>query len=290
LLRAKLTLFHAVQPPGIGAASPFIPFGTTADELERDQREQARDQLHKAREVHLAGIDHVGIVELPTGAVATAICDEADALEADLIVVGTHGLTGLSRLLLGSVAEQVVRHARCSVLTLTRDADVSDVAGQRIMVATDFSDSAREACSRADRWAQQLSTSVLLFHACAWPAWVHPTDAASPASGMPTGGVVAPTESYVRDLLNATRAKLEVVRRNQFPEVQDVAVEVTTHTHPATAICDRAERDDVDMIVVGTLGRTGLARLLIGSVAERVVRHATTPVLCVRDRGAPPQV
>jgi nucleotide-binding universal stress UspA family protein len=278
-------VFHAVKPPGIGAASPFIPFGTDDEALEHEQRTQARDELRKLREDHLAGVDNVAIVEMPTKSVATAICEQAEQLEADLIIVGTRGLTGLSRLFIGSVAEKVVRHASCSVLTVTRDANVSDVAGQRLLVATDFSEPARGACVAADHWARQLGTRVLLFHALAWPGWTHPTGSVPAGAGVAAMGAVAPSPTYVESLLQQIRTNLEVVRRNLFPEVADVAVEVVTDAQPAAAICDRADRDDVDMVVVGTLGRTGLSRVLIGSVAERVVRHCCRPVLCVRVAG-----
>jgi nucleotide-binding universal stress UspA family protein len=79
----------------------------------------------------------------------------------------------------------------------------------------------------------------------------------------------------------AHRAALETLRDQHLNDV-DVEIAVLADHAPAKAICEYAEANDVDLIVVGSHGRGGVERWLIGSVAERVVRHATTNVYVAR--------
>jgi nucleotide-binding universal stress UspA family protein len=111
---ARLTLFHVHHVPTSLAPDAIIP---VSPELLHDlehSADLALDQsCDKARAVGIAA-DH----QTSFGTTHTEICSAADQLGVDLIVIGTHGRTGLSHVLLGSVAEKVVRHARCPVLTV----------------------------------------------------------------------------------------------------------------------------------------------------------------------------
>jgi universal stress protein A len=111
---AQIVLVHIHQLPwlgvGIGVTLPLEYFG--------DLRAQAKERLGQwAERARALGIQ-VAILELESGDPAHAICEIAEQQQVDLIVMGTHGWTGLERLLLGSVAERTVRRAPCSVLTL----------------------------------------------------------------------------------------------------------------------------------------------------------------------------
>ena len=85
-----------------------------------------------------------------------------------------------------------------------------------------------------------------------------------------------------RELEAAVHGHLDRIRAEVFSEVDDVKTVVVRSPSAPEAICELAGEGDADLVVVGTHGRTGLARFLIGSVSERVVRHAPCPVLAIR--------
>lgn len=141
-----------------------------------------------------------------------------------------------------------------------------------ILVATDFSDDARKALDTAVDLAEDLGSRVVLLH-----AYRIELPFSSPTMG---GGVILPEGYYVELREHATlqveRLAAEVSRKGV--EVQGIAVE----NAPWMAILDEAERLPADLIVMGTRGLTGLKHLALGSVAERVVRKASCPVLTLK--------
>jgi universal stress protein A len=116
---ATMTIVHVEEPP--------MAYG--GGELYLDVQENDREDLRKAL-VNVVPLDHEVPFEhkLMVGDPATAIVDAAENEHADLIVMGTHGRTGLTRLLMGSVAEAVVRRAPCPVLTVKQAAHVPEHA------------------------------------------------------------------------------------------------------------------------------------------------------------------
>lgn len=112
----EITLLHVVEP--VYYSAPDITGGAaTMAELFEEQRRQARVQLRRLEERYAkAGVSVRAVLQ--AGTAYQAIADTAERLKTDLIVIGTHGRTGLSHLLMGSVAERVVRTAPCPVLTV----------------------------------------------------------------------------------------------------------------------------------------------------------------------------
>jgi universal stress protein A len=140
---------------------------------------------------------------------------------------------------------------------------------RHILAPTDFSDYSKKALSDAFELAQIFGAKLSLLHV------LEP----SPYLGeftLPTMG-----EDLLSDLERQARAALARV----LPEAQNVQIEVTRSVvmgSPSLKIVETAEAEHVDLIVMATHGRTGLSHLLIGSVAERVVRTAPCPVLTIR--------
>ncbi len=206
---------------------------------------------------------------LGTGPAADAIVDLARELGTDLIVMGTRGHTGLAHLVLGSVAEHTVRDAPCSVLTVKGGGIVAMKTIEKIVVAVDFSEHADQALDAAVEFAKQFGGSLHLVHAL---------DFRIPL--MTPSEVVIPT-AFIEEARNAAASKLDVL-------VQKVATEgVTATSHlsevpAASAIVELAEKLEADLIVMGTRGHTGLKHVLLGSVAERTLRHAPCSVLTVK--------
>lgn len=197
------------------------------------------------------------------GPVHEAILHHAEGTDADCVVMGTHGRTGLERLRLGSVTERTLRESAIPVLTVRGDVAMNpDV--ETVLVATDGSDSATTAAHGAVSLARETSASLHAVHA------VDPGTFAAELSA-----------STLEAFENAgEQAVAEIVGLAEADGVRDVETAVLTGT-PVNTIVEYARENDVDCIVVGTRGRTGVARALIGSVAARVVRLADVPVLVV---------
>ncbi len=144
-----------------------------------------------------------------------------------------------------------------------------------ILVPTDFSEASALATQAASVLAQRLCCKVTLVH-------VHDPDGLRPPAQMSWSPErLADVETEVKGLAHAD---LERVAGEFLGDVSEVTVELIDDESPARAICRRAEEIGADLIVIATHGRAGLKHLLIGSVAERVVRHSTVPVLTLRSR------
>ncbi len=188
----------------------------------------------------------------------------ADEYGADLIVVGTHGRTGLSRFLLGSVAASVIRHARCDVLVVRGG---QPAPFKRPLIATDFSAVADRSIDHAARLCEP-NAPLQVIHAWQLPSGSWGATLLGQAR-FPWSTVRDAVISNARDLAD----KLTVSHPGiQVELVQGPAAQVVTHA---------AERDGNDLISIGAHGLRGVRRLLLGSVAESTVRHAPCSVLVV---------
>jgi nucleotide-binding universal stress UspA family protein len=144
---------------------------------------------------------------------------------------------------------------------------------RKILVATDFSDGSARALDLALELARADGASVMILHVCQMPAFASPN----------TVGMYVPTPELVADILADARRALQALKAR----VEGSGVPVETdfvEGEPAAEIVAYAEKHSFDLIVMGTHGRTGFRRLLLGSVAERVVRTAGRPVLTTGTR------
>lgn len=138
-----------------------------------------------------------------------------------------------------------------------------------ILLTTDFSEASEEAVARAGEMARVTGAKLTVLH-------VHHPAPAAPEAVVPPDKQVTPAE-----LDQEAREQLGDLRRTMLQGVESVALVSLENVTVPLAICDYAAKHGVDLIVIGTHGRTGVTRLLIGSVAEKVVRHAVCPVLVV---------
>jgi nucleotide-binding universal stress UspA family protein len=284
--KAQLHLLHVPELPGTDGVHPFGLFETmrraTHERLRAQLTERERRELKPERAVRL-------------GAPADEIVDYASERDIDLIVMGTHGRQGVARMLVGSVAEKVVRRAPCSVLSVRHpehefltpgeagadDRAAQDSAGataevamitlKNILVATDFSEPSEAAVTYGRELATRFGAALHVLHAA---------ENILGRFGAETYSATAPElqgrlEADARRRLN----ELLIDSDNSGPSTIPVLL---TASSPALAIVDYAKEKNIDLIVVGTHGRSGLAHLVVGSVAERVVRLAPCPVLTVR--------
>ncbi len=204
---------------------------------------------------------------------AEAIVETCVEIGADLVVVGTHGRRGLRKLLLGSVAEEVVRACPVPVLTVGPGAGDAPPEPHRILAPHDFSEHSTAALEQAAAWARGLGASVTLLHVV------------EPVVYPELYAVDIFPEELQERLVSRSRAALESAANELF---EDVPTEIDVQKGRAgDAITAAARPDRFDLVVMGTRGLNALEHLLLGSVAEVVFRRSRVPVLTVRhDEGA----
>lgn len=214
-------------------------------------------------------------------AASAAILDYVDERDIDLVVMGTHGRRGLRHLALGSVVEEVLRFSACPVLAV-RKREVEDPAGGedvpglgRILVPVDFSDDADRALEYGVDVAREEGSHLDVLHVVeriTYPDFYYP---ASPSRERMARDVSEQAEERLR-------RRVEDLRGGRTMTV-DYGVEIGD---PVEVIVARAETEGAHLIVMGSRGRTGLERVLLGSVTEGVIRRAPCPVLVVKLDGA----
>ncbi|MCK6586975.1 MAG: universal stress protein [Polyangiaceae bacterium] len=267
--KAKLLVYHAM-PSAIGS-HPLLPqLDTQATADLPALQAQILDSLSE-RVMSLTGRGEDDVqVQVGEGEPYAAIVSRAEAAGADLIVVGGQRASGLKRLLIGDVAERVVRYAHCPVLVARPGPKAA-----RILVATDFSDPALPAVAAAADQARLRSARVTIVHSLDLP------DIAASQPRPDLGALIGgggPPEPVRTELHKAAEERLaSAIARFNLP-----ADPVVTDGHPATDIPRLAADLPADLVVVATSGRTGIRRVMLGSVAEAIVRASPCSVLVVR--------
>ena len=198
-----------------------------------------------------AGEQGVALEVLVRAAVSpyAGILEEAEALQPDLIVMGRHGATGLTRLLMGSVTARVIGHSPVNVLVVPPAA--ARQTFKRVFLAHDGSQYSAAAWEEALRLAAYFGAALIV-------------------------ATVAP-DREADEALEITRTLR--ARAEQRGLTLDTMV---LRGRPDEAIVSAARFKEADLIILGSHGRTGLKRLLMGSVAERVIGQAPCPVLVVK--------
>jgi nucleotide-binding universal stress UspA family protein len=263
-----LSIVDEPTVPGPGCPPFGIPWNTMEEDLEHDQG-GAREAIRYAGAL-VSSTDFSVTARVREGNPVTEILREAEALDADLVVVGSRGLTGLRGLMHRSVARAVVE--RCQRPVLMARAPRNEL--REVIVALDGSVHARNA---AEFFAWFPLPDA------AWSTLLHVVRSAKALPGSPgidqgegprdTSELRGDSLDLGGSLLTATAAKLS--KRGK-----QVRTEVRTG-NPATEILELAERRRADLIVAGARGVSLLEGLLVGSVAERLLREARCSVLIV---------
>jgi len=271
---AALHLLHVVNDPGAG----WYGLGDAEvqiDRLREMAEAKARDRLQGMAEDSSAVEVRTAVAQRLNLDVAHVIQEYVAGHTIDLVVMGTHGRQGLERLVLGSVANRLIRRSGCPVLTVReREAggeELSDVEYETLLAPIDFSNHSRTALRLSKEVAARYgATQHLLFVA---EKRVLPTFS---DTGIPGVGVVEMDPDIVA---NAETALEELNGNVGGPEV--TSAYHVEEGDVAEDIVDFAETNDVDLIVMATRGRTGIDRFVLGSNTEGVVRVAPCPVLTV---------
>lgn len=243
------------------------PTASKDDRLELDERVQrAKDHLNGVRDA-LVDQGAVVTVEVATGEPVATIVERARRIGAELVCMATHGRTGLSRWVRGSVAEAVVRSSTVPVFLANPNA--LDAAGGelrigRILVPLDGSDVSVGVLPSVEAIARLYDAEVILLRV-EWtvPMATYPAEVAT---------LRPPRE--VEALLEPHRRRLEAAGLR----VRSIAA----YGPEASEILDAADREQVDLVAMSTHGRSGVSRWVFGSVAEQVIRHCGRPLLVRR--------
>jgi nucleotide-binding universal stress UspA family protein len=259
---ARLTLVHVVPP--VFSAYPSYVYPDMVNDLYQDLRAHAEEQLRLFASSHSReGVQAVN--KVCEGAVPESILALATAESADLIVMGTHGRQGFDHLLLGSVAEKVLRKARCPVLVVRAPAhdfvaaeDGDSVRLRRILFGTDFSPHSERALEYALSLAEEYGAELTLLNVL---DEVPPSTDLSTITADIIRQLEAPIPAEVREWCTI-KSRLRVGR-------------------PYQEIAHYARETGTDLIVLGVRGRNALDLALFGSTTHRVIQSAPCPVLAV---------
>lgn len=210
------------------------------------------------------------------GDAAEAILSEAEKANADLIAISTHGRSGLRRFLFGSVATKLLEASSIPVLFLRpkegEDKGAPGPVVKKILVPLDGSDVALSIMPTVEEFAKAMGASLVLYHAVA-PLAVYPGFEAAAVPALST--VTDELQNQAKEILERTarEAKSRGIETTIIVAV-DMAVD---------GILQAGEDAKVDLIAIATHGRGGLGRLVLGSVADGVVRRsADIPCLVIR--------
>ena len=251
---------------GPGLAPEFVPLPQYCYDDIRARLESAlADEAQTLRRTGLT-VDY----ELGYGNIVEVILAAAKRRGADLIVAGTRGRTAWKNLMLGSTAVRLLQTAPCPVLTVRPMDTLAPRRVRSVLVPTDFSEDAALAAEAAKRLlgGPTKDRRIVLLHAYHVPA---------DATSLPA--------SMLMDAISAVDAAAQRTIEEFAATVRATGIHVETITcegQPPESIIDYARSRSVDAIAMGTHGRSGIDRLVLGSTAERVVTSAPCPVLTVR--------
>jgi len=273
---AAVTVLHVFSPVTVAAvgAAPVVFEPMVLAPVDRDRLLADTKAFAAAESAPGVAIEAV----IREGSTATEILEQAASMSADLLVIGTHGRSGFDRLLVGSVAEKVLRKASCPVLTVPKGLPDAVPSGpvlyKRILCPVDFSDSSLHALRYATSLAQEADGQLTVLHVVAHEF----ENAADMASMVSDAGITI--GSFVKQREEVLRRRLQeaVATAPKFCSVESLI----THGKPWREVLRIAAERRSDLIVMGVQGRGATDLLFFGSTTQHVVREASCPVLTLR--------
>jgi nucleotide-binding universal stress UspA family protein len=233
--------------------------------------------------------DYGGTPVVSSGNPAEVLLAETERLGADLLVVGSVGMSGARRFLLGSVPNKISHHAGTDLLIVKTDHMPDSVTDySKVLVGTDGSPTAMRAVEAASRLAKCLDARELIV--CAHEPLTDQekqqlaADPNDPVAQWGAGGSTRGTPDEFRwRIAGAAQAEDVLERAAERAAKEGVEAEVRApEGHPAEVLCSIAKDEGFDVIVVGSVGMTGARRFMLGNVPHRVSHSAPTDVLILR--------
>ncbi len=270
---AAITLLHVVEPVRYVAAGLGVELaGGVVQPVEQFSRRHFEEEM----DAFLEGLDRDALglsVETVDGIPTDAITRRGQ--DFDLIVMGTHGRSGFQHLVTGSVAGRVVRSATCPVITVREEASKLEKKLKRILVAVDPGEWSKPALIAAKNIAAPLGAEIEALYVWEPLPWLR-------AHLTVSHDVKMSAEEFEKYSQQEARRSLEefVASVTVSGGGPDTAIRVQVGT-PAETTVERAAVGEFDLVVIGTHGREGFSRMLLGSVAEKVIRACPIPVMTV---------
>jgi nucleotide-binding universal stress UspA family protein len=255
--KASVYLLHVMTPVSDDPYS-YSPY---SQQLIKSARQRSTDEMQKVEQrVRNAGT--VASSRLRVGSVYDEIAREIRRLKPDLVVMGTHGRSGMKRWFLGSITEKLLRHCPVPLLVVSA-APKKPIAPRfrKILVTTDLSEDTTDALACAQAFAEKNKSQITLLHV------VH--DIAADVSGDYRGALLSGVQQYLDGLVNAQS-------RKEYDILTAVDVGQADRMIPR-----RVRSNKVDLLVMNIQEKSTLDRALYGSTAEQVVRAGGCPVLLV---------
>lgn len=271
---AHLELLTVIDP--LPAIPNGMDVGTALEQGALRYLETRRDEV-----VARLGEDRVDVL-VHRGSVAERIEARAREAGADLVVVASHGRGPLSRFWLGSVADELIRHAPCPVLVIRPREDDEprfdeEFRAERILVPVDRTEVSTVVVERAVELGRLFDARFRLVNSISYPSEeFHPY--LTQASRM--------DDQWLKETMEEGRRRLETVADRMRSRGFDVDVSVGRAESAAERILDEARDWDADVIAMATHGRGGVPRTVLGSVADKVVRASSLPVFITRPDGS----
>jgi nucleotide-binding universal stress UspA family protein len=271
---AEIILTRVHTPAAIMPYPPELPIMMVQPDWDEGVRKEAKAWLLK-RAADLARTTSLRVLSVfGVGRPAEEIVSLAARRRARAIVCSTHGVGGLAPHWLGSVADALVRHAKCPVLALPPDAPARSDGLRRLLVLLDGSEVSQAILPEASWLAKAFHAEVELLSVVS-SSWIESTLAGLEA-GEPDRFGIGADAARMKALLDRTAAEL----RGQNLRVRST-VEISAH--PARTILEHIEHTNPDAVALATYGR-GLSRLFLGSTADKVLRSSGRPTLLMRPR------
>ena len=264
---AELKIVFAVE-------NPFTMSGISYDDqLETEMVRSSEERLESFLEENMGRSSIPFAGEVLKGHVTVEILNCAEREESDLIIMGTHGYSRFEKMLIGSVAEEVVRLGPCPVLTVNPNKEgdkMKDI--KKILVPVDFSDNSVKLLESAIDFAGKSEAELLV---------VFVVEDMFTFSGLSIPHIAIDVDQFEREMVEGSKKRLEGYLEDNMEGIDVSYSAKVLKGNVAEELCGCAENEEVDMIMMGTHGYRGLEKVLIGSVAEKVVRTAPCPVLTI---------
>lgn len=262
---APLKLVTAYTMPQFMYADGMIPPQELYDQLE----DEAMEKINDAREI-VTGFDENIEVSYYIGEATPIDLLLQLSEDADIVVMGSRGLGGLSGLVLGSVSSAVVSHAACPVVVVRKDNDVTvENKYGPVVVGVDGSDISRKALDYAFREADARGATLRAVHSWA-DAQVQTSLVGLAAVQSQLDAMSAQERKILQDELAPMREK--------YPEV--TVEEVVERDRPIQVLKENS--DDAQLLVLGSHGRGGFRGMLLGSTSRALLQYAPCPMMVVR--------
>ena len=269
-LRANLELVHVFDPTLRSIYASGAP--RLDPQLDRDLRAEARAYLEMTAERERQGADVQVTATFLDGPVVKTLADYTAKFDGAFVVMTTHGRGGLARAWLGSVTDGLVRSSLVPVLAIRsgRETPPAVAMGEfgRVLVPLAEAHFGAEVIELTVEFAGTTGAGYILLHVLA-PLRILPPEPTIVAVPDPDAETAA-AHAFLSELANPLRSR-------GIP----VSIKVVVDSNPARAILEFAEDNGIDLVGMATHGFRGAKRLLVGSVADKVLRSAPAPVLLV---------